>query len=166
MKCTKFAAAIALCLTMGQAFAAQDCTTPTALTQAGVSGVNSCNETNTVGTLCTFNSNPSPDVIFSFSLAAGHTATQISLTNSTAGFTPNLVVQVACGSGDDCTGTATAAAAGGNVSLVFASQTPAIGNGSYFLVVDGSTASATDCGTFALSVDGTLPVQLQKFSVD
>lgn len=163
MKRTKFAAALALCLTMGQAFAAQDCTTPTALTQAGVSGVNSCNETNTVPTLCVLNQNPSPDVVFSFSLAAGFTATAVTLTNSTGTFTPQLVLQQACGSSTDCTVTGNAASAGGNASLTLTGQ-PA---GAYFLVVDGSSqVSATDCGTFALSVDGTLPVQLQKFSVD
>ena len=163
MKCMKFAAALSMCLAMGQAFAAQDCTTPTALTQAGVSGVNSCNETNTVPSFCVFNTNPSPDVIFSFTLGAGFTATAITLTNSTAGFTPQLVLQQACGSTSDCTDIGAAAAAGGNATLTLTGKAP----GAYFLAVGGaSTSVATDCGTFALSVDGTLPVQLQKFSVD
>lgn len=166
MKCVKIAAAIALCLGMGQAFA-QTCGTPTPLTQAGVSNVDSCAQSNTVPVLCSFQNNPSPDVIFSFTLGAGHTATQITVTTTTGTFQPNLLLQAACGSTDDCTGQASASAAGGSASLVFASQTPPVPAGSYFLVVDGtSQASATDCGVFSLAVDGTLPVQLQKFSVD
>jgi hypothetical protein len=166
MKCLKFAAAIALCLAMGQTFA-QTCGSPTALTHAGVSNVDGCAQTNTVSLLCSFQNNPSPDTIFSFTLGASHTATQITVTTTTAGFQPNLVVQSACGSTDECLGQASAAAAGGSASLVFSTQTPAIGPGAYFLVVDGtSQASAADCGTFSLAVDGTLPVQLQKFSVD
>lgn len=163
MKCVKFAAPFALCLIMGQAFAAQDCTTPTVLTQAGVSNVNSCNETNTVPSYCVFNTSPSPDVIFSFNLAAGFTSTAITLTNSTGTFTPQMILQQSCGSTSECLDSGVAASAGGNASLTLTGKAP----GAYFLAVSGaSQASATDCGTFALSVDGTLPVQLQKFSVD
>jgi hypothetical protein len=163
MKRVKFAAAIALCLAMGQAFAAQDCTTPTALTQAGVSGVNGCLETNTVPTFCVFNTNPSPDVIFSFTLGAGFTATKIHLTTTTGTYQPQMVLQQACGSTSDCVDTANAAAAGGAADLTLTGKTA----GAYFLAVGGtSTSVATDCGTFSLSLDGTLPVQLQKFSVD
>lgn len=170
MKCVKIATAIALCLAMGQAFA-QTCTPgptgPLPLTQAGVTGVDSCAQANTVGVLCSFQNSPSPDVIFSFTLGAGFTATQISASTGTATFQPNLIVQAACGSTDDCTGQANAAALAGTATLVFADQSPAIGAGSYFLVVTGTSQSvATDCGTFSLAVNGTLPVQLQKFSVD
>ena len=163
MKCVKVAAAIALCLGMGQAFAAQTCGTPTALTQAGVTGVNGCGETDTVSTLCVFNANPSPDTVFSFTLAAGFTATAISLVNHTGTFTPQMILQVACGDSTDCTATSPASSAGGNTALTLTGTAP----GAYFLIVDGSsTSSATDCGSFDLTLDGTLPVQLQKFSVD
>jgi hypothetical protein len=164
MKCLKFAAAFALCLAMGQAFA-QTCGAPTALTAAGVSNVNGCTpSTNTVGLVCSFNNNPSPDTIFSFTLGAGFTATTITLTNVTGSpFQPQMILQQACGSTDECLVTGNAASVGGGATLTLTGQAA----GAYFLIVDGtSTSSATDCGTFSLAVDGTLPVQLQKFSVD
>ncbi len=163
MKCVKFAAAIALCLGVGQAFA-QTCTSPAplALTAAGVSNVDGCAATNTVSLVCSFNNNPNPDTVFSFTLGAGFTATQISLTTTTGTYTPQMILQQACGSADDCTVTGNAASAGGGTSVSLTGL-----SGALFLVVDGSsTSSATDCGTFSLAVNGTLPVQLQKFSVD
>jgi len=161
MKCVKFAAAIALCLGMGQAFA-QTCAAPTALTAAGVAGVDGCAATNTVSVVCSFINNPSPDTIFSFTLAGAFTATTISVTTTTGTYQPQLILQQACGSVDECAVTGNAAAQGGgtNVSLTGLS-------GAYFLVVNGTSQSlATDCGTFSLAVNGSLPVQLQKFSVD
>jgi len=162
MKCVKIAAAIALCLVMGQAFA-QTCASPVVLTAAGVSNVDTCGAANPLSVVCGLNANPSPDVIVSFTLGAGFTATTLSLTTTTGTFTPQMILQQACASPDDCTDTANAAAAGGPASITLTGK-PA---GAYFLVVDGSSqASATDCGVFSLSVNGTLPVQLQKFSVD
>ena len=170
MKCVKLAAAIALCLGMGQAFAAQTCASPTPLTAAGVSGVDGCAAADTIDTLCIFNANPSPDVVFSFQLVTGFTATTISLTNSTAGFNPQMILQAACGDSTDCTVSNTPPGAGANTSLSLTtgnSPGSASPGTTYFLVVDGaSTTSATDCGTFGLTVNGSLPVQLQKFSVD
>ena len=166
MKCVKFAAAIALCLGMGQAFA-QTCGSPTTLTAAGVSGVDGCAPSSTVSVVCSFINNPSPDTIFSFTVAAGFTATQISLTTTTGTYTPQMILQQTCGSTDECLTTANAAAAGGSATLLFSASNPAVTAGTYFLIVNGSSqASATDCGTFSLAVNGTLPVQLQKFSVD
>ncbi|HET7063033.1 MAG TPA: hypothetical protein VFI49_02075 [Rudaea sp.] len=163
MKCMKIAAAVVLCLGVGQAFA-QTCAAPTALTAAGVSNVNGCAQSNTVSVVCSFANNPSPDTIFSFTLGAGFTATAITLTNVTGSpFQPQMILQQACGSTDECLVTGNAASVGAGTSLTLTGQAA----GAYFLVVNGtSTGSAADCGTFSLALNGTLPVQLQKFSVD
>ena len=165
MKCVKFAAAIALCLGVGQAFA-QTCAAPLALTSAGVTGVNGCaaGTTNTVGLVCGFTDNASQDTIFSLTIGAGFTATQITLTTTTATYTPQLILQGACGSTTECQATATGPA-GGPATLAFAGADPAVGPGTLYLIVNGQ-GGAADCGTFSLAVNGTLPVQLQKFSVD
>ena len=161
MKCVKFAAAIAMCLGVGQAFA-QTCASPLALTAAGVASVDGCAAatTNSVPLVCLLNDNPSQDTIFSFTLGAGFTATAIHLTTTTATYTAQMILQQACGSTTECIVTANAAA-GGAADLTLTGQAP----GAYFLIVDGTNAS-TDCGVFSLSLNGTLPVQLQKFSVD
>lgn len=154
---------------ISQANAALTCASPTVIgSGATISGVNSCTAANSLGTVCVFSNNPSPDVFFTFNLVTGYTATSIALTNSTGGFQPQMIVQTACGSTSDCTLTSPSVAAGANTSVSIAGQTATPSPGTqYFLAVNGaSTVNAGDCGTFNISVTGTLPVQLEKFSID
>jgi len=154
-----------------QAFAVtQTCSNPTTLAQAGIAGVNSCDNNtygNAVGTVCLFNNNPSNDVIFQFTLGPSFTATGFTLTNHTGTFQPQMIIQSSCGSSSDCTDTANAASAGAGAAIAFSNASPPLAAGTYFLIVDGtSQSSAADCGTFDLAVtSGTLPVKLQKFSI-
>lgn len=169
MKSLKIIAAIALTAAVTPSFAALTCGSPTVLTNAGVTGIDGCGPTNAVPTVCLFNSNPSPDSVFSFHLGTGFTASAINLTNhGGASFTPQLIIQSSCGSTTDCTDTATGATAGANLSIPFSAANPTLAAGNtYFLIVNGaSQSSATDCGSFDLGVTGSLPVRLEKFSAE
>ena len=99
------------------------------------------------------------DGIYQITLAAGFTATSISVSGAAAGFNPLLVMYTAgCATGDGCFQTGDAAN-----PLPLAGALP----GSYFL---STTAVATDaagaCGTTTMTTNGTFPVSLQNFSVE
>lgn len=100
-----------------------------------------------------------PQLVYAFTLAAGHTATQITISNLSQTYTSPFLVITSSACAD--AGVCPAANAGTSVSLT------GVANGSYFLFVTGPfNQAATDCGTFNIAADGTLPVKLQSFSID
>lgn len=144
----------------GSAFA-QSCASPTFLpSNANVTG-DTCAGANELGTLCIFAQSPSNDIVYSVTLVAGYTATQIALTNNTPAWNAALVlVQGACNGNSTCPRNADAGGPGANETL----DVSGLGAGPYFLVAT-STTSDSGCGAYGLSVNGTLPVQLQSFDV-
>lgn len=101
-----------------------------------------------------------PDAIFSFNLAAA--------TNTTITVTPANTYQAyvgimsgaSCNSTDTCGSTENESA---SLGAAVSTSTNGLAAGPYFLIV--SNIENTTCGAFTLAVGGTLPVTLQKFSV-
>jgi len=120
---------------------------------------------------------PSGVSIFQVEVGTGNTGVTWGVTSSTAGFFPEMaLISTACTAGaqcliDDTNGTQTIAPikAGSTVA-----PTPPAGNavdpiaaGTYFLIVSALTGGTTvACGNFVFTVSATLPVKLEKFSVD
>jgi hypothetical protein len=146
---------------------AQTCASPTAFNTppAGpVASGTTCGGTDSVSLYCgALDSASKPDAIYQMTLAAvgpNRTATQIALSGVTgAGFGPIIVAyNSTCANGDGCASTGDGSSA---LSLA------AVGAGTYFLAVSASPVDASGaCGTFTLTANGTLPVQLQNFSID
>lgn len=161
-------------LLFSAAASAQTCTAPPPFdlnANQGLSGQDTCSGSNIAGTLCGGVSAPEKDIFYSVTLAPGYTATSIDLTNAQSGaevFQPAMVLYTgACANGgpaSGCTATAFAASNGANTSLSL-SGVPA---GSYFLdVTSFPGVGAGNCGAYNLAITGgTLPVKLQKFSVN
>jgi hypothetical protein len=173
MKSLFLTACTGMLLMSGAAFA-QTCVSPLNLNaNQGLTGQDTCSGTNIAGTLCGVASAPEKDIFYTVTLAAGYTATSIDLTNTAPAhvpaetYTPAMVLYTgACANGGPatgCTASAFAGAAGGNASLSL-SGVPA---GTYFLDVTSVPGNgAGDCGQYNLAFTGTLPVKLQKFSVN
>ena len=144
---------------------AQTCASPLAF-NSPLSGptvsANSCGGAgaNSLDPICGMSS-PAPDVIYQFSLNSSRTATSISLTPSFAYDAALVLLSGSCGSGTSCADYVDTASAGGTEVL----SLTAVANGTYFLVVTGTTGSAT-CGPYTLTAIGSLPVRLQSFSVE
>jgi hypothetical protein len=151
---------------------AQSCTNPTPVNipVAGTGTVDLCGGTNFVTKYCGTLNNASVDYAFSFVPAAGFTATGITLTNVSGGWTPEMVLQTTCGSITDCTGTQAVGSAATNTgTLLFsAAQTTVTAGTTYFLLV--TNTGAVTCPTaesFSLAASGgTLPVKLSSFTID
>ena len=123
-----------------------------------------CGGTDSVSLYCgALDSANKNDAIFSISLApAGplRTMTQLGISNvSGIGFAPIVVLySAACASGDGC-----AATGDGSNALSFVP----VPGGSYFLAVSaGPLDGSGSCGTFTITANGTVPVQLQHFSIE
>jgi hypothetical protein len=152
---------------------AQTCTAPAPFNlnaSQGLSG-DTCDGTNIAGTLCGVASAPEKDIFYSVTLQAGYTATSIDLTNTATGaetYQPAMVLYTgACANGGPatgCTSSAFGAANGSGTSLSLSG----VAAGTYFLdVTSFPGAGAANCGQYGLAVTGgTLPVKLQKFSVN
>jgi hypothetical protein len=111
-----------------------------------------------------------------FALTVGTNNANISITatptgTNTASFFPDLAVMVPAGTGCN----ASTACTNGNLdvqspSAAAVNSTIPTGSaaGTYFIVIGDTDGVAPDngCGPFSLAVTGTLPVQLQKFSVE
>lgn len=103
-----------------------------------------------------------PEIIYSVNLAAagpGRTATSITITGAGAGFTPTIFLYTAaCATGDGCVQTGEAG---------FPMDLTTVGAGTYTLAVSASPVDAANaCGTYTITANGTLPVQLKNFSVE
>lgn len=150
----------ALMLVSGGAFA-QTCASPTVLlSNANVTG-DTCGATNELGTVCIFNTSPGNDIIYSFTIVTPYTATQMALTNNTPAWNPALLLlNGACNGNTPCPRNADANGPGGNETLAV----DGLQAGNYLMVVTATNAD-TSCGSFGLTVNGSLPVTLQDFTV-
>ena len=159
-------------LLTSQALFAQSCTTPTSLQGSTATG-DTCAGANLVAGLeCGFTTYTGKQVAFSFTPAAGFTATNIKLTNSSANGTwkPQMFLQTGgtCGDSNDCNGGSITAAdsnMGTATTLTFGAggaTAPTSGN-TYFLIVQA--ANGTQCGQFTLLANGNFPVKLQSFNI-
>ncbi len=163
MKMTCLALLVAGVLGSGAAFA-QTCGAPGSWnpdsTGAPPVTTDLCAGSDSVALFCQFlDSSGKNDGIYQITLAAGFTATSISVNGGTATFNPVTYLY-----SDACT-TANACVQSGDAGtpLPLTGTTP----GTYFLAV---TAAASDgagaCGQPQMSTDGTFPVSLQNFSVE
>lgn len=134
-------------------------------------GGNTCGNTNTItnyDTVCATNlpfPYPGPEAVFSMTLGAGNNvAFSASLTGST-GDLAIFVVGGSCGVGTGCVASSQDAIGAGTGPETIAAASYAAGN--YFVYMDSyyGTGSAS-CGTFTLSITGTLPVELLQFEVN
>lgn len=138
-------------------------------TSAG--GSTTCGLTNTItnyDTVCNANlpfPYPGPEAVFQLTLAAGNNvAFSMSLTGST-GDLALFLAGSACGSGTNCVASSQDAIGPGAGPETIAAATYAAGT--YFLYVDSYYGSgAASCGTYTLSVTGSLPVELLQFEVN
>lgn len=164
-----FARVIGLCVVLasGTAFA-QTCATPGGFTPGSnptaTGGTTTCGLADSITDICSGSlGTTGPEAAYQFTTgAAGPFATQFSLTNTTGDVTMFLLSSACAGSsacasesGDTVAGQGTETM---NVSLA-ASTT-------YWVVVTSFAGAPNNCGAFSLSANGTLPVQLQKFSVE
>ena len=149
---------------------AQTCSTSTyAAFSSASTNKDLCSGTNFVTKYCAFVNNASEDLAFSFTPAAGFTATSITLTNVSGGWTPEIVLQTTCGSPNEClaTGTGTSAAASTATLLFSDSATPVAAGTQFFVMVTNTGASVCPTAeTFTLAANGSLPVKLSSFSID
>ena len=119
---------------------------------------------------------PSGVSIFQVTVGTNNTGLTWGVTSSTAGFFPEMaLISGSCAAGnqcliDDTNGTQTIApvAAGTTASPNPGGSTQdPLPAGTYYLIVSsliGGTTTA--CGSFTFALAGTLPVKLEKFSVD
>lgn len=92
----------------------------------------------------------------------------LSMTTSTATYNPAifLIGPGSCGSTTACIDQNDANGAGAGESLPSTgTNLPLLAAGRYYVVMT-STTSAADCGTYSLTVNPTLPVELKNFSID
>jgi hypothetical protein len=165
LKATVAALTVVACgLGYSQFAAAQACSTPDGtLTGANTQiDANNCTHNTSFAKICA-NSETlgggGMDVI-QLDLGAGHTG--VSLTLSSAAFTPELgVIATTCSSSTTCIIDETRADPGSIGPFSLADNLAA---GSYYIFVANVTDAA--CGAYTLSVAGTLPVKLENFSVD
>lgn len=164
MKMTCLALLVAGVLGSGVAFADNSCTTPGSW-NPNASGAPSvtddlCAGTDSVALFCQFlDSAGKNDGVYSITLAAGFTATSITVSGAAAGFNPVIYLYSdACTTANSCVQTGDA-----TTPLPLAGTAP----GNYFLAVSAAASDgAGACGTTTMSTNGTFPVALQNFSVE
>ena len=142
---------------------AQSCAAPIPFPAAGRIAIgDTCTAQNELGTLCIFALSPSNDIIYSLTLIAPYSASTITLTNNQASWNAALVlIQGACNGDSTCPRVADRGGPGADESL----DVVGLSDGTYFVVVT-STASDTSCGSYSLSVNDPIPVELQSFEID
>ena len=160
-KIVSFLAAGCLVAFCGNAFGSA-CTANAALTGSTTATtcdgtdqlVKTCGDTTTIGN--------AKEYIYSVTLGSGNNAT---LSVNGTGFNPYIALMAGadCNSLDTCQ-TSNAENAGNAGQDIAVGPTNGAASGSYFLVI--TDPSAASCGAFSLTVTGSLPVTLQKFSVD
>jgi hypothetical protein len=136
---------------------------------SAAASTNLCSGTNFVSKYCVFTNNASEDLAFSFTPAVGFTATTITLTNISGGWTPEVVLQTTCGSISECLATSVGTTtAGSTATLTLAdSSTPVAAGTQFFVLVTNTGASVCPTAeTFSLAANGSLPVKLSSFSID
>ncbi|MEM9594959.1 MAG: hypothetical protein AAGD06_11870 [Acidobacteriota bacterium] len=105
------------------------------------------------------------DVIYEVPLGAGNNVTfSADLTGSTGDLA--LFLLSTCGDGNTCVAhSQDAIGAGNGPELIDPANYP---DGTYYLYIDSyyAAGNAGSCGTYALEVTGTLPVELLEFSID
>jgi len=172
MKMKKIAASCiaTLALTVSGAVFAQSCGSPLGFNTPAAAPVatgNTCTGANNLGTLCGLFNSPENDDVYQFTIGGTHTSTSITLTTTSSTFNPAIaLLSATCGGGTSCTDVAdsnTVSAGGATSGEVLA--TGSLAAGTYFMVVSASPGTGT-CGDYNLASNGTLPVELQKFSVE
>jgi hypothetical protein len=128
-----------------------------------------CDNTNTITNYTGTCNLPFPyggeNAIYTITLAAGNNvAFSADLTGSTGDLALFLIST--CGNGASCVDNSEdlIGPAAGPEAIAAAAYTP----GTYFLYVDSyyDAGTAGSCGTYTLSVTGSLPVELMSFSID
>jgi hypothetical protein len=141
---------------------AQTCAAPLRLySNANVEG-DTCAGTNELGTVCIFGSSPANDIVYSIYLAPDYGVTVIVLTNNTPSWNAALLLlQGACNGNTPCPRNADTNGAGGNESL----DVQYLATGNYLMLVT-STNGDPSCGSYGLTSNGFMPVELQNFDVN
>lgn len=168
-----------LMLSVSASLMAQTCTavTPDLVSNTNTVTGNSCaaptgTGDTSIGGLCNGTTNTGPVVVYTWNHGSGAVSGNITLTPT--GTTPTYRPTLAIADGADCTtalnqnfcdaGVNDSPGAGQAVSIPLTSLTTA--NTRYFLFVFSLSAVVNQrCGAYSLNV-GTLPVKLQKFSVN
>ena len=148
------------------------CVADATFTAPGPASGNTCSATNQLVKTCgdTTPIGNGKDFIYSVTLGATNSAqfTVISpgAAGATTGFNPYVAFMngAPCNSLDTCS-TPNAENVGNANTNVVVGPTANAGAGTYFLVITDA-ASATNCGPFNVTLQGTLPVELKTFSVE
>ncbi len=145
---------------------AQTCAGPIVIDPPPPGGVDiagdTCAAANSLGTLCGLFGSPENDLVYQFETTNPYTATTFTLNNNTPAWNPAMFrLGGTCGGGADCLDDADNTAAGGDEALTVTG----LANGTHHLIIS-SSPEAGGCGAFVLNINGTLPVELQSFSVD
>jgi len=165
---------LALCMALGMAgtAAAQTCATPRSFLNPGTAPTSSDSTCTTgtavLGDICgAFFENPSPDIIYQFSINPagpnGYTASTITISTTTAAYNP-LLALLGPGGNCDANASCTRTAAGLGAGVAEALDVAGLAAGSYYLIVSGEGNS--NCGEFTITANGSLPVQLKNFAID
>jgi hypothetical protein len=170
IKLTALAFALAGCVGLvGMASAAETCTagqgaivaTP-ATPFTSPAGASTCGNNPTFGDICsggTESFNGAGEDIYSVAIGASENFT-ISVTSGA--FFPNIfLIGTSCNDTVNCSVNATNGT--GTISSGAVTTAPV---GTNFLVVADTGVDTPGCGAYTLTVTGTLPVELQKFSVE
>lgn len=124
-----------------------------------------CGGASNFGLFCGGVDSTENDVVYQFTIANPHTATNFTLTPTDPTWNPAIgLLQGGCNPNNACQADSDTGTAGNNNVEVINTVPAAAGN--YFLVVTTSPGSNPNCGAFTLAANGTLPVSLQNFSVE
>ncbi len=134
-----------------------------------------CSGGNTIAGTGAGGANPSGVSIFQVTLGTNNTLVKWGVTSTTPNFFPEMaLISASCAAGNPClidetngsltTGPTTAGTtAMPNPGGTNQDPLPA---GTYFLIVSALLGTPVACGNFTASITGTLPVSLEKFSVE
>ena len=140
---------------------AQACTANLTASAPGTVSGNNCGNNTALQNICGngIGLNLAGVDIYSVALGASQNFT---FSVTTAAFTPQIAITGSpCSSNTTCIDNQTIAASGTVTSGTISGQ-PA---GTYFIFVGDSAADSPGCGAYNMTITGTLPVKLQKFSV-
>lgn len=164
------AAFLAAALGLAAPAAAQTCTNPSVLVSNGTGWSvdnTTCGQANSITTLGGYAPSPQPDFVYSF--VAGPEYKRAWVDGGAGPLIPGLYVLDACSDSGQMLASATASGAGGGQLSIDLTTIGLTAGNTYYLVVSSafySNVPTDNCGHYTGYIGSTLPVTLQKFSVD
>ncbi len=104
--------------------------------------------------------------VFAVPIGPNNSSLTFTVVSSTTGFNPEMALMAAPCDADPNGGACSIDSTNGTQTVGPVAPSPAITTGgTYYLIVTDLAADNPGCGQFNMTVAGTLPVKLQKFSV-